>query len=67
MAGIITGGILLLLVLLVGLIWVLGSRAKARLEIVVSKESALAVALLYAESLITVDTAPLYGAVFWEF
>jgi len=31
MAGIITGGILLLLVFLVGLIWVLGSRAKARL------------------------------------
>ena len=31
MAGIIIGGIILLLVLLVGLIWALGSRAKARL------------------------------------
>ena len=30
-AGIIVGGIVLLLVLLVGLVWVLGSRAKARL------------------------------------
>ena len=31
MAGTIVGGIILLLVLLVGLVWVLGSRAKARL------------------------------------
>jgi cbb3-type cytochrome oxidase subunit 3 len=30
-AGIIFGGIVLLLVLLAGLIWVLGSRAKAKL------------------------------------